>query len=302
MHPKVEKSDISYSENQRLDTMYLGEEIAEQPAMDEISDINASEKSLMTIDEHLSELRKTIIHIFVIVLCFAISAFIGKEWVFRVVFAPAQSDFILYRWINSILDTFGFSSLWIDKFSIQMINTELSSQFMTHISMSFYFGLLAASPYVIYKLFGFVRPALYEKEKRHAIPIVLTIYFLFLIGLLMNYFVIFPISFRFLGTYQVDSMVINTISLSSYISSFTLLSLTMGLVFEIPILASILGKMGLITAKMLSKYRHFAFVGIMVVAALITPPDIFSLILMTIPLYGLYEVSIGVLKFTQKAK
>lgn len=167
---------------------------------------------------------------------------------------------------------------------------------MTHISVSFYFDLLAASPYIVYKLFCFVRPALYENEQRYSIVMVVAIYTLFASGLLMNYFVIFSISFWFLRTYQVNTSVVNTITLSSYISSFTLLSLTMGLVFEIPILTFTLGKMGIITAQMLANYRRIAFIVIMVIAAFITPPDVFTLVLMTIPLYCLYELSIWILR------
>jgi len=263
---------------------------------DEEDDSEPMPEGMMTLDGHLSELRRTLIHIFLVAFGFACAAFVWKEWVFRIVFAPSKSDFVLYRWINSAVNALGLSSMHLDDFAVQMINTELSSQFMTHISMSFYFGLLAASPYVVYKLFCFVRPALYEEERRYSVVIVLSIYVLFALGLLMNYFVIFPISFRFLGTYQVDTSVINTIALSSYISSFTLLSLMMGLVFEVPVLAFVLGKMDIITSDMLANYRKVAFVGILFVSALITPPDVFTLILMTIPLYGLYEISIWILK------
>lgn len=253
-------------------------------------------EGMMTLDGHLSELRRTFLHSLLVAFGFACVAFAWKEWVFRIVFAPSKSDFILYRWINSAVNALGLNSMHLDDFAVQMINTELSSQFMTHISVSFYFGLLAASPYIVYKLLCFVRPALYDNEKRYSTIIVLIIYILFAFGLLLNYFVIFPISFRFLGTYQVDTSVINTIALSSYISSFTLLSLMMGLVFEVPVLAFVLGKIGLITANMLANYRKIAFIGILVISAMITPPDVFSLLLMTVPLYGLYELSILVLK------
>lgn len=254
----------------------------------------------MTFDGHLSELRRTLIHILLVTFGCACIAFAWKEWVFRIVLAPSKSDFTLYCWINSAVDALGLTSMHLDDFTVQMINTELASQFMTHILVSFYFGLLAASPYVVYKLFCFVRPALYEEEQKYSTVIVLAIYVLFALGLLMNYFVIFPISFRFLGTYQVDISVINTIALSSYISSFTLLSLMMGLVFEVPVLAFVLGKMDIITSDMLANYRKVAFIGILVISALITPPDMFTLILMTIPLYGLYEVSIWILRCLKK--
>lgn len=279
------------------ETVRDGEETDEK---DKDDDSEPMPEGMMTLDGHLSELRRTLVHILLVAFGFACAAFVWKEWVFRIVFAPSKSDFALYRWINSAVDALGLTSMHLDDFAVQMINTELSSQFMTHISVSFYFGLLAASPYVVYKLFCFVRPALYEEEQRYSTVIVLAIYVLFAFGLLMNYFVIFPISFRFLGTYQVDTLVINTIALSSYISSFTLLSLMMGLVFEVPVLAFVLGKMDIITSEMLANYRKIAFVGILFVSALITPPDVFTLILMTIPLYGLYEVSIWILKCIER--
>ena len=276
------------------------EEVEHDIEAEEEDDSDPMPEGMMTLDGHLSELRRTLIHILLVAFGFACAAFVWKEWVFRIVFAPSKSDFVLYRWINSAVDALGLSSMHLNDFAVQMINTELSSQFMTHISVSFYFGLLAASPYVVYKLFCYVRPALYEEEQRHSTAIVLSIYVLFALGLLMNYFVIFPISFRFLGTYQVEESVINTIALSSYISSFTLLSLMMGLVFEVPVLAFVLGKMDIITADMLANYRKAAFIGILFVSALITPPDLFTLILMTIPLYGLYEISIWILRIINR--
>jgi len=253
-------------------------------------------EGMMTLEEHLDELRSTLIRIIAVVAVFACAAFAWKDTMFDIIFAPAESDFLLYRRINRAVDAIGLHSMRLGDFSVQLINTELSSQFMTHISMSLYFGLLMASPYVVYRLFCFIRPALYEQERRHSTAIVTAIYMLFAAGLAMNYFVIFPISFRFLGTYQVSEIVTNTIALSSYISSFVLLSLMSGLIFEIPVLALLLGRTGLITAAMLAKYRKPAFVVIMIISALITPPDIFTLLLMTIPLYGLYEISIRILR------
>jgi sec-independent protein translocase protein TatC len=170
---------------------------------------------------------------------------------------------------------------------------------MLHLQTSFYFALIAASPYIVFKLFRYISPALYEHEKRYSFALIFTAYFLFALGFLMNYFVVFPFSFRFLGTYQVDSSIANTITLSSYVSSFTTLSLVMGLVFQIPILAYFLGKFGLITAEMLKKYRRYALFVIVIVAAIITPPDIFSCIMTTIPMYFLYEVSIWVVRKTK---
>lgn len=254
----------------------------------------------MTMGDHLNELRSVILRIALLIMVASVGAFIYKDFIFDIVFAPSKSDFALYCWINNILDSIGWESAKLLDFDVQLINTELSSQFLTHIKMAIYFGFLFASPYIVYKLFGFIRPALYDHERKYLVIILGVVYVLFTIGVLMNYYIIFPISFRFLGTYQVSAEVVNTINLSSYTSSFLTLSFMMGLVFEIPVLVFILGKIGVIEASTLRYYRKYAFAIIMIVSALITPPDVFSLILMTIPLYLLYECSILVLARTSK--
>lgn len=252
------------------------------------------------MSDHIDELRRRLMRIVVLIAVFSIAAFVCKEWLFDVVFAPSHDDFILYRWIDSLVQLFGIETMRPGRFEVQLINTELSSQFMTHIAMSFYCGCIMASPYIVYQIFRFVSPALYEHERRYSTRITVAIYTLFIVGLLMCYYIIFPISFRFLGTYQVSTEVVNTIALSSYISSFTLLSLMMGLTFEVPVLAFILGKVGLINADLLRRYRKIAFIAIMIVSAVITPPDLFTLVLMSLPLYGLYEFSILILGRTAK--
>lgn len=167
---------------------------------------------------------------------------------------------------------------------------------MTHITVSCILGALFASPYILVELFRFISPALYDSEKRYSYLVAAIIYILFIIGLLMTYFILFPISFQFLATYQVNENISNTITLDSYISTFTTLAFMMGIVFQLPIFAFILGKMGFINAMVLKRYRSYAFVIIMVIAAIITPPDLFTLVMVTIPIYALYELSIVVLK------
>ncbi|MBO7469412.1 MAG: twin-arginine translocase subunit TatC, partial [Bacteroidales bacterium] len=147
-----------------------------------------------------------------------------------------------------------------------------------------------------------ITPALYENEKKYSVRVAITIYLLFVVGVLMSYFILFPISFRFLGTYSVSSLVESNITLKSYISTFTTLTLVMGLVFQLPVIAFFLGKVGVVTSKMLKHYRKYALIVIMLVAAIITPPDIMTLILVTIPLYLLYEVSRVVIKRIEKKK
>lgn len=165
--------------------------------------------------------------------------------------------------------------------------------------MAVYLGVLGASPYILYELFRFISPALYENERKYSVQVAIIIYVLFIFGVLMSYFVLFPISFRFLGTYSVSARVVSNITLDSYISTFVSLTLVMGVVFQLPVIAFFLGKIGVVTSELLSKYRKHSFLIIMSVAAIITPPDLMTLILVTIPLYLLYEVSIRVVKWVE---
>ena len=249
-------------------------------------------QSEMSFWDHLDELRRVLMRIIMVVVAIGLAVFIFKDEVFEAVLAPSKGNFITYRWINHLLELLGWDSMLIPDTDLTMINTQLAAQFMTHITVSMTIGLLVAAPYVVYELFGFVKPALYENERRYSNRIMVAVVALFFLGVVMNYFVIFPVSVKFLGTYQVNEGVVNTIAVSSYISTFTTLSLMMGLVFEIPVLAYFLARAGLVSGDLLARYRRHAFVIIMVVAALITPPDAFTLALMTIPLYSLYEISI----------
>lgn len=249
-------------------------------------------QSEMSFWDHLDELRRVLMRIIVVVVAIGLAVFAFKDEVFEAVLAPSRGDFLTYRWINHLLELLGWDSMHIPETDITLINTQLAAQFMTHITVSMTIGLLAAAPYVVYELFGFVKPALYENERRYSNRIMVAVVALFFLGVTMNYFVIFPVSVKFLGTYQVNEGVVNTIALGSYISTFTTLSLMMGLVFEIPVLAYFLARAGIISSHLLAQYRRHAFVIIMIVSAFITPPDAFTLALMSVPLYGLYEVSI----------
>lgn len=256
---------------------------------------NSEEPVMMTFGGHLDMLRKMLFRIITVVLILGVFIFAFKKETFSILLAPREWNFVTYRWMETLMNWIGFDFHFAE-YHIDLINTELSAQFMTHISSSVYLALLGASPYIVFELFRFITPALYESEKHYSLAVVIAVYLLFTFGVLMSYFVIFPISFRFLGTYQVDSSIVNTITLSSYISTFTMLTLIMGLVFQLPVIAYFLAKIGLITSSVLSEYRRHAFIVIMIIAAIITPPDIFTLILVTIPIYFLYEVSIHIVK------
>ena len=258
-----------------------------------------SDPNMLTFGGHLEVLRRMLFRIIAVVMVLAIVIFCFKDKTFELLLAPSQWDFVTYRYIEKFLHHIGIS-FQFNEFHINMIATELSSQFMTHITTALYLGLLGASPYILVELFRFITPALYENEKKYSVSVAVTMYLLFIVGVLMSYFILFPISFRFLGTYQVSSMVTPNITLKSYISTFTTLTLVMGLVFQLPVIAFFLGKLEMASSKLLKRYRKYALIVIMLVAAIITPPDLMTLVLVTIPLYLLYEVSILVLKRMEK--
>ena len=219
------------------------------------------------------------------VVLLGIAAFVMKDWLFSVVLAPRSSDFITYRLLGT------------ETFQLHLMNTGLTEQFMVHIRTAMYAGLLLASPYIIYEAFRFVSPALYQNERRYAVWIVGAAYVMFILGTLVNYFVVFPLTVRFLGTYQVSADVDNMLTLQSYIDTLLSMSLVMGVVFELPVVSALMGRMGLINASMMAGYRRHAIVAILIVAAIITPTaDAFTLFVVALPIYLLYEVSILVVK------
>ncbi len=260
-----------------------------------------SDPNLMTFGGHLEVLRRMLFRIIAVVMVLAVAIFCFKDKTFELLLAPSQWDFVTYRYIEKFLHRLG-SDFTFSEYHINLIATELSSQFMTHVTTALYLGLLGASPYVFIELFRFITPALYENEKKYSVQVAVTMYLLFILGVLMSYFILFPISFRFLGTYSVSNIVESNITLKSYIATFTTLTLVMGLVFQLPVIAFFLGKLEVVSSEMLKLYRKYAFLVIMVIAAIITPPDLMTLVLVTIPLYLLYEVSILVLKRMERQK
>lgn len=255
--------------------------------------MSGSDEREMTFWDHLEELRKVFFRGALAVVVMACVAFCFKDFLFHIVLAPQKSDFILYRFLNRLAALFSVNALRVEDFHVNLINTQLTSQFMIHLSVSFYAGLLLASPYLIYLVFGFISPALKQNERQACLKVIIPAFLLFLAGLLLNYYLIFPLSFRFLASYQVSETVVNMISLSSYISSFTMLSLLLGAAFEIPVIACFLARLKWIDSHMLKKFRKHSLTAILVLSAIITPTsDIFTLLLVSLPLYLLYELSI----------
>ena len=253
---------------------------------------------LLTFGGHLEVFRQMLFRILSVAGMIAFVVFCFKETTWKVLLAPSEWNFCTYRWIESAMQAVDID-FHFEEFHVQMIATDLSSQFMTHITTAVYLGLLGASPYILYELFRFISPALYENERKYSVQVAGIIYVLFLLGVLMSYFVLFPISFRFLGTYSVSAKVASNITLDSYVSTFVSLTLVMGVVFQLPVVAFFIGKLGLVTSDMLAQYRKHSLIVIMLIAAIITPPDLITLILVTIPLYLLYEVSIRVVRWVE---
>lgn len=257
---------------------------------------NNEDGGLLTFGGHLEVLRRMLFRILGVAGVVAVAVFCMKDTTWQWLLAPSEWNFVTYRLIEHVVQAAGFADFHFEEYHVDLIATDLSSQFMTHVTTAVYLGLLGASPYILYELFRFVSPALYDNERRYSVMAVVVIYVLFVLGVLMSYYVLFPVSFRFLGTYSVAERVHSTITLDSYVSTFTTLTLLMGVVFQLPVIAFVLAKMGFIGSGMLSEYRKHAFLLIMIVAAVITPPDLMTLVLVTVPLYLLYEVSIRVVR------
>lgn len=224
------------------------------------------------------------------------AAFCFKDWLFEAVLAPSRSDFITYRLFARLT---GFH----DDFNVALFNPELAQQFLIHMRMSFWAGVVVTSPYLLYLLLRFVSPGLYARERRYLVRAVGGGYLMFLAGIALNYFILFPLTFRFLGTYQVSSDVPNQIALASYVDIMLMLCLVMGIVFELPVLCWLLAKIGLLKPEFMTRYRRHAIVVILILAAVITPTgDPFTLFIVALPIYLLYEFSVLLVRHNHKTK
>lgn len=251
-----------------------------------------------TFWEHLDELRSSLIRMIIALSVCSIVAFCFKDYIFNIILAPQNSNFPTYRLLEQIgnllssMDDTENSSM-----SVRLINTGLAQQFLIHVKASVYVGIMMASPYIIYLLFCFISPALYSNEKQYASRLVISGYLMFILGILLSYFLIFPLTFRFLGTYQVSQIVENAITIESYIDTLLTICLSMGIVFEIPVLCWIMGRMGIINASIMRCYRRHVVVILLVIAAIITPTsDVFTLTIVSLPMWLLYESSIYIVK------
>ena len=260
----------------------------------------------MTFLEHLEELRWHLVRSAVMVILVGILAFIFKSIVFDVIIlGPSQADFPLNRWLCT-LGTQSFLKtdvLCINQKPILLQNIQMAGQFMAHIKISLIAGIVLAFPYIFYEFWRFVRPALHTTEQRVARGAVFAISMLFFLGVAFGYFIICPLSINFLYNYQVSEIAKNDIQLMSYVSLISGIALASGILFELPVIVLFFSKLGLLTPAFLKKYRKHAFIVILIISAIITPPDIFSQILVSMPLLILYEISIAISRrITNKQK
>ena len=250
----------------------------------------------MSFLDHLEVFRWHLIRAAIAILFFTIIAFIYKDIVFDVILlGPKRTDFLTYRILCEISQYLGLGdALCLRDSPFSLMNISMSGQFSTHITTSIFAGFIIAFPYVLWEIWRFISPALHSNENSMAKGVVFFSSILFLIGILFGYYVIAPLSINFLGSYQVSSSVANQINLSSFVSTVTTVSFANGIIFELPILVYFLTKIGLLTPDFMRVYRKHSMVVILILSAIITPPDITSQVLVSLPLIILYEFSIKI--------
>lgn len=262
----------------------------------------AEPRKELTFLEHLEELRWTLVRSATAIVLLTIVAFIYKDLVFdTLILAPQRPDFITYRIFCRIAQRFGLDqSFCADSTGFTLMNTSMGGQFMVHIMVSFSVGIILAFPYVLWELWRFIKPGLGGTERGAVRGVVFFASLLFLLGVAFGYYVLAPMSIQFLGTYKVSESVPNLVDLNSYIGTITSLTLWTGVVFELPIVVYFLARTGLLGPSFLRTYRRHAYVVILFIGAIITPPDVTSQLLVSIPLMGLYELSIFLAAYTER--
>lgn len=253
-----------------------------------------SEQHEMSFWDHLEEFRWTLLRSVIALFIFTILAFMAMPYIFdNYILAPSRSDFVLYRYLCSLTSSMPFiPDFCDDSFNIDIININMTTQFFRHMSTSFWLALILTFPYLVFEVWKFIKPALYENEKKSMRWVFVFGTTMFFLGCLIGYYLVFPITFRFLAGYELSSYIKNTISLDSYMDNFLMLIFIMGLIFQLPLVSWFLSKMNILNRSFFKQYRRHAVVALLVVAAFITPSgDPFTLAVVFFPIYILYEIS-----------
>jgi len=276
-----------------------------------IRDKGNSMEGEMSFFEHLEALRWHFLRSAFAVLLFAIITFIYYNDIFKyIIMAPTRTDFWTYRMmcnmgaaLQNMSSYFKAKSFCVEKISVPLINTDLAGQFNLQLNSSIMIGLTLGIPYLLFEIWRFIRPALHERERKAASGFVFYCSVLFFMGVLFGYYVVTPLSIRFLASYTVSDAIVNMFSIDSYISSVTMLTLLAGLVFQLPIVVYILSSLNILTPKFMREKRRYATVIILVIAAIITPsPDALTMLVVAAPLFVLYEISIIVSAIVQRRR
>ncbi len=251
----------------------------------------------MSFWEHLEELRWHILRSLIAIVVLAVVAFLSRHIIFdNIILAPKDSQFVTNRFLCRIAELISVKGLCIDNLDLNIINIKMSGQFLVHMYVSIVAGIVVAFPYIIWEIWTFIKPALYRNERKYTTGAVVICSLLFIAGILFAYFLIVPLTINFLGTYQVSDFVKNQVSLNSYISTVVSVTFGVGLVFELPVFVYFLTKVGILTPQFMKKNRKYMIVILLIISAIITPPDVFSQIMVVIPLMALYELSIAISK------
>jgi sec-independent protein translocase protein TatC len=261
------------------------------------------EEEGMSFLDHLEQLRWHLLRAISAVLIFTVAAFLAKSIVFgKVILGPSKVDFVTYRVLCNISDYFGISPLCIDTLPFTIQSRQMTGQFSMHLTSSMVVGLIAAFPYLFWETWRFISPGLYDKERRAARGAVFFVSLLFFAGASFGYFILAPLSINFLANYQLDPSILNEFDITSYVSTLTMLVLASAIMFQLPVVIYFLSMSGLVTAAMLRAYRRHAIVSILILAAVITPPDVISQVLIAMPILVLYEAGIMIAKRLEKRK
>jgi sec-independent protein translocase protein TatC len=257
----------------------------------------------MSFLEHLEELRWHLVRSSVAVVVGAVIIFINVKFIMdNIMMKPKYPDFITNRVFAWLADLLNSPDLRINTKPFELINYDVAGQFTTHLSIAMVGGIIIAIPYIFYEFWSFIKPALYDKERKHATGAVFYSSLLFILGVLFGYYLVVPLTTHFFGSYTISDEIKNQFNITSYISSLTTVVLGGGIVFELPIIIYFLSKVGIISASFLRKYRKHAYIVLLLLAAIITPPDVFSMMLVTMPLVALYELGVILARNIEKKK
>lgn len=263
-----------------------------------------SDEKEMSFLDHLEELRWHVVRSVTAIFIVMILAFIFGRWIFdHIVFAPARIDFITFRYLCKI----GHALNMVESLCVEIIPFKVQSRFMTgqftmHLTASFVLGFVVAFPYVFWEIWKFITPGLQKKERKNSKWAVTSVSFLFLVGVSFGYFIMSPLAVWFLSSYSISDMISNEFDITSYVSTVTALVFGSGLLFQLPVVVYFLSKIGIVTPKLMRQYRKHAIVAILILGAIITPPDPLSQLLISLPLYLLYEISILISAMVMRQK